>query len=465
MDDSLVIEVPHNPAAHKTANISFVLFIAGGVIGIYQMATTVIPFGEGFEMVALANNLAHSGTFANPFHVLETGPTAANPPLYPLLLAIIIRIFRVPAAILFIATLCNVFANALTASWLPRLSDLIYKDIRPGIVAAVLWLLSVQLMPSWDTSYTVATLLLFCQVTSSGIQQQNSARYGAVAGLIAGSLLLFNPSTTLIFLPWLSWLCFEHRANLKQAARYCGSLLAILLLVGFAWAFRNHQQLGKFLVRTNLGISLYASNSDCARSSLILEQLDNCYQARHPNTSIREAQLLMSLGEPAYDRMRVRDTEKWIETHPGPFASVTLARVRDFWFTPLYSGRLHSAVIWLATLFSLPGLLLMAFRRVRATLFVFVVLFVYPLMYYVVASDVRYRLPVLWLSLLPAGYLLTHVTRFMFHPSPKGPSSGHPEPASACSSRSGVRELSEKPLQILADDRNQRLRGKFDKGV
>jgi len=420
MDDSRVIKVPHDPAAaHKIANVSFALFVAGGVIGIYQMATTVIPFGEGFEMVALANNLAYSGTYANPFHVIQTGPTAANPPLYPLLLAIIIRIFRLPAAILFVAALCNVFANAITASWLPRLSDLIYKDIRPGIVAAVLWLLSVQLMPSWDTSYTVATLLLFCLVTSSGIEQQNSARYGAVAGLIAGTLFLFNPSTTLVFLPWLGWLCFEHRADLKQAARYCGSLLAILLLVGFAWAFRNHQQLGKFLVRTNLGMTLYASNSDCARSSLILEELDNCYQARHPNTSIREAQLLMSLGEPAYDRMRVRDTEKWIQTHPGPFASVTLARVRDFWFPPLYSGRFHSAVIWLATLFSLPGLLLMAFRRVRATLFVFVVLFVYPIMYYIVVSDVRYRLPVLWLSLLPAGYSLTHMTRFMFHRSPK----------------------------------------------
>jgi hypothetical protein len=30
------------------------------------------------------------------------------------------------------------------------------------------------------------------------------------------------------------------------------------------------------------------------------------------------------------------------------------------------------------------------------------VLLVYPMMYYIVVSDVRYRLPVLWLSLLPA---------------------------------------------------------------
>ena len=420
MDDSLVSEFPADPArARKTADISFALFIVGGVIGLYQMATTVIPFGQGFEMVALAKNLAHSGNYVNPFGVLETGPTAANPPLYPLLLAIIMRVFRAPAPILFAATLCNVFANAFAASSLPRLSNLIYQDIRPGIGAAVLWLLSVQLMPSWDTSYTVAALLLFCLVTSSGLQQPASARHGAVAGLIAGALFLFNPSTVLIFLPWLAWLCFERRADLKQTVRYSASLLGILLLIGSAWAFRNHQQLGKFTVRTNLGMTLYSSNNDCARSSLILEELDNCYQVRHPNTSIIEAQLLLSLGEPAYDHMRIRDTETWIHAHPGRFARVTLARVRDFWFPPLYAGPFHSTVIWLATLLSLPGLLLMALRRVHATLFALVALFAYPLMYYVVVSDVRYRLPVLWLSLLPTGYFVTYMAQCVLHRNPK----------------------------------------------
>src|SRR3974390_2986721 len=67
------IELPDDSAAaRKTArNISFALFVAGGVVGLYQMATTVIPFGDGFEMVELAKNLAHSGNYANPFRVLE----------------------------------------------------------------------------------------------------------------------------------------------------------------------------------------------------------------------------------------------------------------------------------------------------------------------------------------------------------------------------------------------------------
>ncbi len=416
MDHSIAMDPQGDPAdARRIANISFIFFLAGGVVGLYNMVSTVIPFGEGFEMVALAHNLAHNGAYANPFGVLETGPTAANPPMYPLLLAIIVKIFKAPTLVTLAATICNVVACALTASLLPRISVLIYKDIRPGIVASVLWLLTVQLMPSWDTNYTVAALLLFCLLSSSGIEKENSVRHGAAAGLIAGALFLFNPSTVFIFLPWLAWIGFEHRTALRQTTRFCAVLHVVVLLLASTWAFRNHQQLGKFVVRTNLGMTLYASNNDCARSSLISEEADNCYQAHHPNTSLKEAKLLMRLGEPAYDRLRIQDTEKWIRTHPGPFMRLTLARVRDFWFPQAGEHPFKVAIIWLSTVLAIPGLLLMAARREQVTWFMVVVLLIYPLMYYVVVSDVRYRLPVLWLSLLPAGFLLTHAVLLIFN--------------------------------------------------
>ncbi len=41
-----------------------------------------------------------------------------------------------------------------------------------------------------------------------------------------------------------------------------------------------------------------------------------------------------------------------------------------------------------------------------ARLFVAGVLLVFPLTYCAVVSDVRYRYPILWLTLLPAGYFL-----------------------------------------------------------
>ena len=48
-------------------------------------------------------------------------------------------------------------------------------------------------------------------------------------------------------------------------------------------------------------------------------------------------------------------------------------------------------------------------RRAPAVVFLGTILLIYPLPYYVVVSAVRYRVPVLWLSSLTAGYFLTAV--------------------------------------------------------
>ena len=392
--------------ARLSTKISFMLFALGGLIGLIRMFTTTIPFGKGFEMVALAEHLAQTGAYANPFPVLDTGPTAANPPMYPLLLAALFKTFAskfVPLA----ATLGVIFANAVTAAWLPVVSRLFYRDVRPGIIAASFWLLSMPLMPSWDTSYTVATLLAFVLLSSTRICKQNLILYGLAAGLLAGALFLFNPSTMLIFIPWLIYLAYEHRNSSGQSLRFCLLVCGVLAIVAFGWMFRNHQQLGGFKVRTNLGMTLYSSNNDCAQSSLLDEEKTNCYQARHPNTSVEEAQMLMSLGEVEYDRIRIRDAKDWIRTNPAAFASLSLARMRDFWFPQLGEHSIESIVISISTILSIPGIVLMARRRARVTLFVLIVLLTYPLMYYIVVSDLRYRIPVLWISLLPAGYFLS----------------------------------------------------------
>lgn len=392
--------------AARKANISLLLLAGAGIAGLYSMTTNVIPFGRGFEMVALAKNLAFHGAYANPFPVLATGPTAANPPLYPLLLAPLFKILRSDDLVAFAATLANILANALVALLLPRVSVLFYRDMRPGVAAGVLWILASQLMPSWDVGLVAPTVIGFCLMTAATIEKPRFQIYALVSGSLAAALFLFNPSTMLIFLPWIAFLAYRHRGAPKQTAAYCCLVLIVLFAAGSAWGFRNQQQLGKFVIRTNLGMTLYASDNDCARSSLLASEANNCFQSHHPNTSVQEAQLLSELGEIGYDRLRVSDAKAWIRTHPGPFLRLTAARVRDFWFPIPGEHPFKAGVIWLATLLSLPGLLLMSRKRLGITAFVFSVMLIQPLMYYIVVSDVRHRLPVLWLTLLPAGFFL-----------------------------------------------------------
>lgn len=395
--------------AARNANISLLLLACGGLAGLYSMTTHIVPFGKGFEMVAIARNLAFHGSYANPFAVSATGPTAGNPPLYPFLLALLFRVFQSEDVVFFIATVANVLANALTALLLARVSVLFYRDMRPGVAAAVLWILSSQLMPSWDVGFAVPTLLVFCLITAATIQKPRFQIYALISGSLAAALLLFNPSIVLIFAPWIGFLAYRHRNAPRQTAAYCCLVFCVPLAAGVAWGFRNQHQLGKFMIRTNLGMTLYVSDNDCASSSLLASETDNCYQAHHPNTSIQEAQLLSTLGEVGYDRLRVIAAKTWMRTHPGPFLRLTLARVRDFWFPFPGEHPFKAAVIWIATLLSIPGLLLMVRKRIGVTTFVLFVLLIYPLMYYIVVSDFRYRLPVFWLSLLPAGFFLVQL--------------------------------------------------------
>ena len=45
----------------RKSDWTFRLFALGGVVGLTNMAISPVPFGQGFEMWALATNLARNG--------------------------------------------------------------------------------------------------------------------------------------------------------------------------------------------------------------------------------------------------------------------------------------------------------------------------------------------------------------------------------------------------------------------
>ncbi len=380
------------------------LFVTGGVIGLLNMSLLPVPFGWGFEMVTLATNLAKHGTYANPYSVLDTGSTAAYTPLYPLYLSLLMRALRTPELVALAATIGNILVNAIIGASLPRVSWLFLRNAESGFTAGIFWLLSVQLMPDWDASFTAAGLILFCMFTANTVGKMRYGLPAVLSGLMAGALFLLNPSSMIVFLLWIAHLLRFRRTSFKQTGVYASIVLVLFAITAFSWGYRNERRLGTFVVRTNLGITLYASNNDCASPSLFEEEKDNCHEAYHPNTNPQEAQLVRSLGEVAYDRLRASDAKAWARNHPRRFLVLTAGRFRDFWFPAAAGHPYKMAVIWFATLLSIPGFVLMIRKRLEVTFFVLAVIVLYPVMYYVVVSDVRYRYPILWLSLLPAGF-------------------------------------------------------------
>ena len=165
------------------------LFLAGALIGCCQSFLPGFGFGRGNEMASIARNLVATGTYGNPFPPAVTGPTAVVPPLYPLFLAALMKLFGVSPLFVLAADLANVLANALIAALMPRLSRVFYEDAAPGVFAGVLWLFSMRLLPQWDVSYTVLGLVLFLLLSAATIGHTDRVSlWAGLAGLIAGLL-------------------------------------------------------------------------------------------------------------------------------------------------------------------------------------------------------------------------------------------------------------------------------------
>jgi len=413
--------------------VAKVLFLAAGIYGVVAVSLHPPQFGPPTEMGNLAENLASTGSFSNPFFVLKTGPTAVTPPLYPFVLSILIRLLHNSNLVYIAAVIGCILANAFTAVLLPRISNLFYGDVIPGIIASVLWIPAMPLIPSYDVSYTIVGLIVFCLVAfRAAADQSHGTRFALVAGVIAAIVLLFNPATLLILAPWMLFLLWRGTAPIGTRVMSCCIIATLAALSIGGWGIRNYYRLGGFTVRATMGMTLYASNNNCAEVDIFRDQLYGCYNSHHPNTSLHEAELLRSLGEIQYDHRRISDTETWIRHHLRRFAVLTFWRTIAFWFPRTLPSAteilerggyripeqvqgwitqrdVDAYVIRFITALSIPGLFIMAWRRMLITAYILAVSMIYPLMYYIVIADMRFRYPVLWLSLLPAGYFAYHL--------------------------------------------------------
>jgi hypothetical protein len=387
----------------RAGSFSLLIFILAFVCGISQIYfPAVFGFGPGWETVAIAREFARTGAYANPFQSGASGATAVIAPLFPLYLAALIKLLGDTPAFAFVAIVAAVIAQAFHAALLPRVSLLFFGNAGPGIVAGLFSAFAFRLMPQWDAAFTACGLLLF-------ILYANPLTWRATAfsGVAAGLLLLTNPATILISGPWMVYLgsrkpLWRH----SSFTRVAGFGVAVFL-TALPWMLRNASTLGTFSVKDNFGMTVYASNNDCAKSSLAASGANGCYDAMHPNSSLQELLILNRLGESRYDSVRTGDTFRWIRSHPGAFARLTVRRMLDFWFPPPAWPLYSTLTIWVATGLAAPGLILLICRKIPVSLYIIAVAAAYPLLYYVVVSDVRYRYPLLWLSLLCAGYLLS----------------------------------------------------------
>jgi len=419
----------------------------------------VRPYDDHFQFAweagriarALVTSHGYSDPFANAVFP-RTGPTAWLPPLYPLLIAAVFRVFGVyTAASAWVLLTLNSLCSAATAIAICEIATRCFNR-RVALWSAWIWALYPAAMQYavhwiWETALTTAlfawVLVLALRMrdvdrstfsvdrsqrTTDDAQRatdngQRTTRW-LLFGLLWGTIALSN-STLLLFLPVCGlWILLpqlrgpgapstrSHRMGGIAGTLTGPALAGLIFLACLApWTVRNWQVFHAVIpMRGNLGAELYMGNGP--GSTGLLMEYD------HPFQSPQQLRLYASMGEVRYVAMRGALAKAFIAAHTAHFCVDVARRVYLFWIgvpqptgPPWYVEAGRTLNFAFASLAGLMGLALALRRRIpAASLFAWTFVLL-PLPYYLITVHARFRHPLEPLICILGVYLFQSATR------------------------------------------------------
>ncbi len=342
----------------------------------------------GWEMGRIARALATGFGFADPF-TGHSGPTAWSPPLYPLLIAGVFKIFGVyTATSAWVLLAINSIFSAATSSVIYEIAARCFRRTGRGKKIALwsgwLWALypaAMQFAVRWIWDMCI-TAFLFSKIIAIALrtrgigedspikpepQHQTTLRWAAF-GLLSGLTALLN-STLLLFIPacglWMLFGALKAKAPLLPMLLR-SALACVLILACIApWIARNYTVFHAFIpMRGNLGAELH--------QSILEEHQGFPWGATIPVCEPCPVfQQYRQMGEAAYVRREGELAKQEIGTHKRRFVDYSLKRFYFFWVSlpkPAEKGVLIEAVreanYFFLSLASLMGLALALRQRI-----------------------------------------------------------------------------------------------------
>jgi 4-amino-4-deoxy-L-arabinose transferase-like glycosyltransferase len=293
-----------------------------------------LPFAEqylshvqfGWEMGWIARALASGHGFSSPYHYWS-GPTAMQPPLFPLLLAGVFRLFGIyTISSAFVILSINSLLSALTC--IPIYSSAKFSlGARAAELAAILWAVypfAIYFSAGRVWEYALTGLLFTtCFCISQRIHHTTRPLAWIGWGALFGLCALSNPAI-------LSLLPFLLLMAMLKARRFNRRWLLNAALTGFAtlavlspWVVRNYRALGILCpVRDNFWMEFYSGNwGDPALNPI----------SSHPVDNPAEMQRYLTIGEKAYMAEKHTMAIAAVKNHPLFVVKKTLRRVCYYW--------------------------------------------------------------------------------------------------------------------------------------
>jgi 4-amino-4-deoxy-L-arabinose transferase-like glycosyltransferase len=354
----------------------------------------------GYETGRIARSIVEGRGFSSPLFA-ETGPTAWMTPAYPYLVAGAFRLFGVytkTSAIVLLAL--NALLSALVCVFVFLIARIGFGD-RIAKYSGWAWALCPYAIyfpveRIWET--WLATLLLcWLFLIALNLENENRAWKWASFGFLWGLAALTSPAL-LSVLPCLAvWVIYRrHRLGRRWFAVNVVATVAFIAVIS-PWFIRNYKIFHRIVpFRDNMGIVLRLGTKGTTSHWAAYEL--------GPWHNEQEWDEFTQLGELGYMDKKKRQAVEFIRANPGWYAWATVRRAFYLWTgywsldrNYLKEEPLDPPNILFCT--TLTVLALVGLRRAlqadwsRALPYA-LVLFSFPLIYYITSPEVYYRRPI-----------------------------------------------------------------------
>lgn len=361
----------------------------------------------------IASELASGLGFSSPWPNTPILPTAQQPPLYPLVVAAIFKLTGIYSySSLWLIVGLNALISAFTGVLILRIGRRDF-DAPTAVLAAWIWAcwvyeatVSIRL---WES--TLATFLLMLGILLfPKMEDSGNFRPWLLFGVLTGAAALTN--TTLLSVLPLFWLCLWliYRERRESCTRVLLLSVTACLLVMLPWTIRNYRMFHRLIpIRDNFGLELWVGiELDSRPKPAVKRPFPLDFPLSNPSEYNR-------LGEQAFMESRTQFAIEFIRANPLEYLRVVWVRCIRFWCQPEdRAWPVISVLAWIGTF--------LALRKKRASAWpYFIVLFAFPLVYYITHTFPTYRQPIEPVMLLlaayavtSAGYVVTTISRKYF---------------------------------------------------
>jgi 4-amino-4-deoxy-L-arabinose transferase-like glycosyltransferase len=374
----------------------------------------------GYELGHVARSIAQGNGFSSPYWT-NTGATALLTPVYPYLLAAVFSLFGIftKASALVILSINCVF-SAITAVPVFYIGRKLF-NLRTAKLAAWAWAffpysINFATTAMWYHCFVALQLATIVLVTLH-LESSDRPVYWAGFGVLFGFAALTNP-VILAILPFVGgWLYVRLHRQHKRALTACAVGLVALLLTVLPWPVRN-----ELVMKHPIPFKDGFWEEVCVGN--IRNNLHWWDGGVHPAGSQADRAQFERLGEIDYLAGKRTQAIEFIREHPGTYIFRSLRRVVFLWtgFWSLNPAYVHLEPFDLWSIGLLTPLSFLAllglysefvtrWTRKYAVLFA-LILFSFPITYYLSHLDPGYRHPLDPLLILLACSTITRwITR------------------------------------------------------